>query len=195
MKRLIMFCVLLLAACPTPDFEARWALDCTDLQDLRVLNAAEVAIVYRVAAATDVRLTVRPVEAASFEVNDLTLAPTGANTSQVERILLTAQLVGEAELVLFRDAEELATCDVRFIPNEDPIEVLDVTVVGEGTVASLPPVIDCPVGTCMAMFTQGSTVTLQAFPAVEWAFGGYFGDCSDTLGVTAKILMDRSKIV
>jgi predicted outer membrane repeat protein len=49
---------------------------------------------------------------------------------------------------------------------------------GDGTVTSAPPGLDCG-DTCIASFTQGSSVTLTAVPIAGSTFSGWSGDCSN----------------
>ncbi len=59
----------------------------------------------------------------------------------------------------------------------EPVETMEVTVVGDGSVVSGPSGIDCP-GTCTADFVQGTEVTLIATPGMGQQFSGWSGDCS-----------------
>jgi len=62
------------------------------------------------------------------------------------------------------------------LPNTNPLSVTKLGT-GNGTVTSSPPGISCGVA-CDHSFAAGSTVTLQATPAVGSIFGGWGGACA-----------------
>ncbi len=69
---------------------------------------------------------------------------------------------------------------------------ITVTVVGEGTVTTAPPGIDCGMQ-CAAEFEPLSTVTLTAAPSASFLFAGWEGDC---VGSGDCVLsMDGAKVV
>jgi hypothetical protein len=60
---------------------------------------------------------------------------------------------------------------------------LTVNRIGNGTVTSIPPGIDCG-STCTATFPVGTTVRLTAGAASGWTFSGWNGPCSGGCSVT-----------
>ena len=73
-----------------------------------------------------------------------------------------------------------------------PYYRLDVEVIGEGTVVSSPPGIDCP-GYCTAIYTPGTSVTLTATPAIGRIFDGWGGACTGT--GTCTLIMTEDMMV
>ena len=70
---------------------------------------------------------------------------------------------------------------------------LSVTISGTGTVTSSPAGINCTTGTCSAVFAQGTSVTLTAFPGIEQRFDGWSGACTGTS--TCTLTMNSSQSV
>jgi hypothetical protein len=69
---------------------------------------------------------------------------------------------------------------------------LTVSVVGQGTVTSSPPGIDC--GTdCSESYTENTVVDLTATPASGWQFSSWSGDCTGT--GTCQVTMDQARSV
>jgi hypothetical protein len=68
---------------------------------------------------------------------------------------------------------------------------LDVIVVGNGAVSSLPSGLDCS-DTCGAPFATGSTVTLTATPAAGRQLAGWSGACSGA-ALTCTVTMDQAR--
>lgn len=62
----------------------------------------------------------------------------------------------------------------RFAQQAFPLQV---SVVGEGSVTSVPAGIDCP-DECEASFADGANVTLTASPAAGWELEGWSGACT-----------------
>lgn len=58
---------------------------------------------------------------------------------------------------------------------------LTATLMGSGTVTSSPAGISCP-GTCSAVFSPNTNVTLTATSGTNYVFGGWSGACSGTAG-------------
>jgi hypothetical protein len=71
-------------------------------------------------------------------------------------------------------------------------ETLTVGVSGSGTVTSSPTGISCP-GSCSAVFSYGTTVTLSASPASGYLFSGWSGACSGT-GVCAITMNNATSV-
>ncbi len=72
---------------------------------------------------------------------------------------------------------------------------LTVSIVGTGTVTSVPAAIDCTTanaGTCTADVASGVSVTLTAAPAVGWAFVAWSGNCSGTGSCVVSMTAARS---
>lgn len=65
---------------------------------------------------------------------------------------------------------------------------LTISVVGNGTITSAPPGIDCP-GTCIGRFSSAATVTLVPHPGTGWMFQGMTGDCT---GLTVEMTSNKS---
>jgi hypothetical protein len=68
---------------------------------------------------------------------------------------------------------------------------------GEGTVASSPAGLECQgpaPQSCEAEFEQNATVTLTASPAAGYALSAW-GGCTEHLGLTCKVTMDKAKTV
>jgi NOL1/NOP2/fmu family ribosome biogenesis protein len=80
------------------------------------------------------------------------------------------------------------SCTATFIqlPNS-----LNVTVNGQGTVASNPLGISCP-GDCTEIYLSGTVVTLTATPASGWGLLQWSGDCAGT-SPTTQVTIDSSK--
>ncbi|MFP2925509.1 InlB B-repeat-containing protein [Pyxidicoccus sp. 3LG] len=55
---------------------------------------------------------------------------------------------------------------------------LEVEVVGEGDVTSIPAAMACPGPTCAVRFSDHDAVTLTAAPRPGWRFAGWLGDCA-----------------
>ena len=70
---------------------------------------------------------------------------------------------------------------------------LEVAVVGNGNVSSLPTGLDCA-DACAAPFATGSTVTLTATPAAARQLSGWSGACSGT-ALTCTVQMDQARSV
>src|SRR5664279_2876454 len=70
-------------------------------------------------------------------------------------------------------------------------DVLTVSVVGDGTVASTDGFIHCP-GTCSHTYPHGMPVTLNATPGQGWVFGGWDGACLGTLSCTVTMTQPLS---
>jgi uncharacterized repeat protein (TIGR02543 family) len=75
---------------------------------------------------------------------------------------------------------------------------LTITKTGEGTVASSPAGIECTGAKtgaeCEHAFEQNEMVTLTASPAADYAFSAWAG-CTEHVGLTCKVLMDKAKTV
>jgi uncharacterized repeat protein (TIGR02543 family) len=99
-------------------------------------------------------------------------------------------------LVTMSAAKEVtATFDL-----EGPITPTALTIAktGEGTITSSPAGIECTGAKtgaeCEAKFEVNETVTLTASPATGYAFGAWAG-CTEHVGLTCKVLMDKAKTV
>ena len=95
------------------------------------------------------------------------------------------------------------SCTVTIDGSQSVVAVFDVVptfplgvsvAAGGGSVASSPAGIDCP-GDCSQSYDQGTSVTLQARPAVGFGFAGWGGDCSATTGPTCDVTMNGPRSV
>jgi CSLREA domain-containing protein len=73
-----------------------------------------------------------------------------------------------------------------------PLRTLTVSVVGGGTVTSVPAGINCP-GDCTEDYPDGTGVVLTATPAGGFVFGGWSGDCTGT--GTCNLTMSAARSV
>ena len=73
------------------------------------------------------------------------------------------------------------TCTALFHDATTPSHLLEVALIGQGSVTSTPAGIDCPAGACVALYSHGTVVTLTAIAGDGYAFDGWHGhdDCSD----------------
>jgi hypothetical protein len=81
---------------------------------------------------------------------------------------------------------------------EPPKFALTIAKTGEGTITSSPKGIVCTGAKtgaeCEGKFNTSSTVTLTASPATGYAFSAWAG-CTEHVGLTCKVLMDKAKTV
>ena len=73
------------------------------------------------------------------------------------------------------------TCSALFHEATSVSHPLEVTLLGNGSVTSSPSGIDCPTGSCVALYPQDTIVTLNATAEAGFTFDGWHGDddCSD----------------
>jgi hypothetical protein len=90
---------------------------------------------------------------------------------------------------LYIEEEVEDSVTAKFIPEKG--FPLTIAKTGEGTVASSPGGIECG-GKCTHSFE--GTVTLTASPASGYAFSAWAG-CTEHVGLTCKVLMDKAKTV
>ena len=69
---------------------------------------------------------------------------------------------------------------------------LNVSVSGNGTVASTPDGINCPTQSCLANYTNETLVTLTAIPENGWTFSGWSGSCTGTGPCSITLTENRS---
>lgn len=65
-------------------------------------------------------------------------------------------------------------------PPADDLKPVTVTIVGGGTVTSVPSGLTCEGGTCTARFPPGWKIALWAGAHQGWSFAGWQGDCTGT---------------
>jgi uncharacterized repeat protein (TIGR02543 family) len=99
---------------------------------------------------------------------------------------------GSCKVTMSEAREVTAIFEAEEVGPLDPT-LLKVARFGEGTVTSSPAGIVCG-SECEGKFETGSTVTLTASPATGYAFSAWAG-CTEHVGLTCKVLMDKAKTV
>jgi hypothetical protein len=99
---------------------------------------------------------------------------------------------GTCKVTMSAAREVTATFEAEEVGPLNPT-LLKVVRAGEGTVTSSPGGIVCG-SECEANFEKETTVTLTASPATGYAFSAWAG-CTEHVGLTCKVLMDKAKTV
>jgi len=107
---------------------------------------------------------------------DQTFAIAPAAGYQLTDVLVDDISIGPAGTYTFKDVKANHTLQAYFTGRVASYS-LDVTVVGDGTVAGSPAGVNCP-GTCSAEYEAETTVTLVAVPGPGSLFTGWAGACA-----------------